>query len=594
MRSRPRQAPRAACRPATWPSRARPSWCAPATRPRASARREIAQAIVGYGDTRQKVLIANSLGDLVLRRPHAHALHGAGRGPPRRRHPDRATRRVGGSAGFELLDEAIGARRGARPRPSKARHHARLAGRRRSAPCRSCWPTASAARSSTRPAATGSRPTPSPRAPASTPARWARSWRRRIVSAYDDGSHRQRLGLAGLRRRGRADAEDAGHRGGAPHRLPLRPAARPRGGRRAHGQRPPPVVPPRAHPAHDDHVHRRRATPRADEIIAATPRGFYAKSLAGGQVEPASGNFVFGVAEGYLIENGRLTTPLRGATLVGNGIDILMQIDMIAGDFDVKTGICGKDGQGVPVGTGQATLRIARDDGGRDGLMFDVVDAVLERAAARRARATSRSTPSAPRRAASRSTSRRSSSSPRRSAAASGVRVFVGGAVGYAYTSDLSDGALDEVVQRAVDNAAVSDPDEFAALPRAGRRAGRRASVRRAPHARRPTSSASSWRSRSRPRRSPPTRASRPSRTRCTPTATARCSSPARAGVRGTLPRQPVLRLRLRAGRAGRPGRDRATRTPSAGRSRTWTRPPAGARPPSAPAGCSAPASARR
>lgn len=95
-----------------------------------------------------------------------------------------------------------------------------------------------------------------------------------------------------------------------------------------------------------------------DDVIAATKRGFYAKSLAGGQVEPASGNFVFGVAEGYLIENGRITTPLRGATLIGNGIDILTRIDMIANDFDVKSGVCGKDGQGVPVGTGQATLRI--------------------------------------------------------------------------------------------------------------------------------------------------------------------------------------------------------------------------------------------
>ena len=97
----------------------------------------------------------------------------------------------------------------------------------------------------------------------------------------------------------------------------------------------------------------------AAEIIAATKRGFYAKSLAGGQVEPASGNFVFGVAEGYLIEGGRITTPLRGATLVGNGIDILKRIDMVAGDFDVKSGICGKDGQSVSVGTGQATLRIS-------------------------------------------------------------------------------------------------------------------------------------------------------------------------------------------------------------------------------------------
>jgi TldD protein len=98
------------------------------------------------------------------------------------------------------------------------------------------------------------------------------------------------------------------------------------------------------------------ATP--EDIIAATPRGFYAKSFAGGQVEPASGDFVFGVAEGYLIEDGRVTAPLRGATLVGSGIDVLEKIDMIAADFDVKSGICGKDGQGVPVGTGQASLRI--------------------------------------------------------------------------------------------------------------------------------------------------------------------------------------------------------------------------------------------
>ena len=98
----------------------------------------------------------------------------------------------------------------------------------------------------------------------------------------------------------------------------------------------------------------------ADDVIAATRHGFYAKSLAGGQVEPASGNFVFGVAEGYLIENGRVTTPLRGATLVGNGIDVLKAIDLIGGDdFDVKSGMCGKDGQSVPVGTGQATLRIS-------------------------------------------------------------------------------------------------------------------------------------------------------------------------------------------------------------------------------------------
>lgn len=95
-----------------------------------------------------------------------------------------------------------------------------------------------------------------------------------------------------------------------------------------------------------------------DEIIAATERGFFAKTLSGGQVETASGDFVFGVSEGYLIENGKITTPLRGATLIGNGLTALTNIDMIADDFDMNIGLCGKDGQSVPVGSGQPTLRI--------------------------------------------------------------------------------------------------------------------------------------------------------------------------------------------------------------------------------------------
>ena len=95
-----------------------------------------------------------------------------------------------------------------------------------------------------------------------------------------------------------------------------------------------------------------------EEIIAATGKGFYAKTLSGGQVEPASGDFVFGVSEGYLIENGRVTTPLRGATLIGNGLTALNNIDMVANDFEMHIGVCGKDGQGVPAGSGQPTLRI--------------------------------------------------------------------------------------------------------------------------------------------------------------------------------------------------------------------------------------------
>ncbi|HKG36667.1 MAG TPA: TldD/PmbA family protein [Solirubrobacterales bacterium] len=97
-----------------------------------------------------------------------------------------------------------------------------------------------------------------------------------------------------------------------------------------------------------------------EELIAEVKQGFYAKSFAGGQVEPATGDFVFGVSEGYLIEDGRVTTSCRGATLIGNCIDALAAIDGVADDFEMKTGFCGKGGQRVPVGTGQGHVRIRR------------------------------------------------------------------------------------------------------------------------------------------------------------------------------------------------------------------------------------------
>ncbi len=95
-----------------------------------------------------------------------------------------------------------------------------------------------------------------------------------------------------------------------------------------------------------------------EEIIADTPRALYAKSLSGGQVNPVTGDFVFGVSEGYLIENGKVAGPVRGATLVGNGPDVLRNIDAVGDDLEVKAGMCGKEGQSVPVGTGQPTIRI--------------------------------------------------------------------------------------------------------------------------------------------------------------------------------------------------------------------------------------------
>jgi TldD protein len=98
--------------------------------------------------------------------------------------------------------------------------------------------------------------------------------------------------------------------------------------------------------------------PSAEEIIADTSRALYAKSLSGGQVNPVTGDFVFGVAEGYLIEDGRVAGPVRGATLVGNGPEVLRNIDAVGDDLDIKAGTCGKEGQSVPVGTGQPTIRI--------------------------------------------------------------------------------------------------------------------------------------------------------------------------------------------------------------------------------------------
>ena len=95
-----------------------------------------------------------------------------------------------------------------------------------------------------------------------------------------------------------------------------------------------------------------------EAIIAEVDRGFYAVSFGGGQVEPATGDFVFGVSEGYLIEGGEVTKPCRGATLIGNCLQALARIDAIGSDFEMKTGFCGKSGQTAPVGTGQGHVRI--------------------------------------------------------------------------------------------------------------------------------------------------------------------------------------------------------------------------------------------
>ena len=97
-----------------------------------------------------------------------------------------------------------------------------------------------------------------------------------------------------------------------------------------------------------------------EEIIASVDRGIYAPNFGGGQVDITSGKFVFSASEAYLIENGRVTTPVRGAMLIGDGPEALHKISMVGNYLALDTGVgtCGKEGQSVPVGVGQPTLKI--------------------------------------------------------------------------------------------------------------------------------------------------------------------------------------------------------------------------------------------
>ena len=97
-----------------------------------------------------------------------------------------------------------------------------------------------------------------------------------------------------------------------------------------------------------------------DEILASVDKGLYAVNFGGGQVDITSGKFVFSASEAYLIEGGKVTRPVKGATLTGNGPDVLTRVSMVGNDLELDwgVGVCGKDGQSVPVGVGQPTLRV--------------------------------------------------------------------------------------------------------------------------------------------------------------------------------------------------------------------------------------------
>ena len=97
-----------------------------------------------------------------------------------------------------------------------------------------------------------------------------------------------------------------------------------------------------------------------EEIIASVPKGLYCRNFGGGQVDITSGKFVFSASEAYLIEDGRITVPVKGATLIGNGPEVMTRVSMVGNDLRLDDGVgtCGKEGQDVPVGVGQPTLRV--------------------------------------------------------------------------------------------------------------------------------------------------------------------------------------------------------------------------------------------
>jgi TldD protein len=97
-----------------------------------------------------------------------------------------------------------------------------------------------------------------------------------------------------------------------------------------------------------------------EEIIRSVKRGLYAVNFGGGQVDITSGKFVFSCTEAYKIEDGKIGPAVKGATLIGNGPDVLTKVSMVGNDMRLDAGIgtCGKDGQGVPVGVGQPTLKV--------------------------------------------------------------------------------------------------------------------------------------------------------------------------------------------------------------------------------------------
>ena len=179
------------------------------------------------------------------------------------------------------------------------------------------------------------------------------------VTVVDDGTLPDRRGSLTIDDEGTPTELHRADRGRHPQGLHAGPAQRPPDGRRADRQRPARELCARADAAHDQHLHAgRQARPAGDHRLGqARPlRGQFRRR----QVDITSGKFVFSASEAYLIEDGKIGPAVKGATLIGNGPDALTKVTMIGNDLKLDDGVgtCGKDGQGVPVGVGQPTLRI--------------------------------------------------------------------------------------------------------------------------------------------------------------------------------------------------------------------------------------------
>ena len=179
------------------------------------------------------------------------------------------------------------------------------------------------------------------------------------ITLVDDGTMAEEWGCFAVDDEGSPAARNVLIEDGHPHRLHVGPPAVPQGGPAPLGQRAPPVLQAPADGADDQHLRAGRPRLARRRSWPSTPSGVYVAHLGGGQVNTATGDFVFGMTEAYLIEDGKITEPIREGNLIGNGPEVLASIDAVGNDFAMGSpGTCGKDGQGVPVGDGVPTMRV--------------------------------------------------------------------------------------------------------------------------------------------------------------------------------------------------------------------------------------------